>query len=280
MVENISRIIVIGSNSFIAKNVINKLRASFEILEVKKPRYNLLKYQSLLDLKKKITNKDIILFVAAEAPVKSWKSYYNNINMLNNFLKLIGNIKINNFVYISSDAVFSDSKKLINEKTNKEPENLHGLMHLNRENIITNKFTDKNFLILRPTLVYGVGDKHNGYGPNYFHTQIKNEQNINIFGRGEELRDHIHIDDLSTIISKLIKKNLYGDFNLVTGKVLKFDFIAKKMIKKFKSSIIINYLERKSPMPHNGYRAFDNKKLLKNIKNFKFTSFTKSLNKL
>ena len=37
MVENISRIIVIGSNSFIAKYVINKLRASFEILE-EKPR--------------------------------------------------------------------------------------------------------------------------------------------------------------------------------------------------------------------------------------------------
>ena len=52
--------------------------------------------------------------------------------MLNNFLKLIDNIKIKNFVYISSDAVFSDSKKLINEKTIKEPENLHGLMHLNR----------------------------------------------------------------------------------------------------------------------------------------------------
>ena len=36
--------------------------------------------------------------------------------MLNNFLKLLDNIKIKNFVYISSDVVFSDSMNLLMKK--------------------------------------------------------------------------------------------------------------------------------------------------------------------
>ena len=200
--------------------------------------------------------------------------------MLNNFLKIIRNIELSNFIYISSDAVFSDSNLLISEKTKKEPENLHGLMHLNRENILKSLFSNNKLTILRPTLVYGIGDKHNGYGPNYFLHQIKNSENIRIFGKGEELRDHIHIDDLSNLIYLVIKNNLVGEFNLVTGNVLTFNHIAKAMIKRFKSKISINYVNRNSPMPHNGYRAFNNKKILNSLKNFKFTNFKKTLDKL
>jgi len=38
-------------------------------------------------------------------------------------------------------------------------------MHLTREMILKNKF-NKILCILRPTLIYGPGDSHNGYGPN------------------------------------------------------------------------------------------------------------------
>ena len=196
------------------------------------------------------------------------------------FLDTIKTIRLKNFVYISSDAVFSDSNKLITEKTKKEPENLHGLMHLNRENIIKSRISSNILTILRPTLVYGKGDKHNGYGPNYFFNQIKNSENIKIFGKGEELRDHIHIDDLSSLIYQIIHHNYIGEFNLVTGKVLTFDYIAKSLVKHSKSNISINYIKRSSPMPHNGYRAFDNKKILNLLKNFKFTNFIKTIEKL
>ena len=72
-----------------------------------------------------------VIFTSAEAPVKNLTMFVNNIIMINNFLLNIKNIKIKEFLYVSSDAVYSDSKNLINE--NSETNLLHGIMHLTRE---------------------------------------------------------------------------------------------------------------------------------------------------
>ena len=40
-------------------------------------------------------------------------------------------------------------------------------MHLQRE-IMLKKYFKSHFCIIRPTLVYGPGDTHKGYGPNKF----------------------------------------------------------------------------------------------------------------
>ena len=39
-------------------------------------------------------------------------------------------------------------------------------MHLMRENML--KLLDVKLCIVRPTLIYGTNDPHNGYGPNQF----------------------------------------------------------------------------------------------------------------
>ena len=62
-------------------------------------------------------------------------------------------------------------------------------MHLNRE-IIIEQFLKYSFL--NPTLVYGPGDKHFGYGPNKFINDALKLNKIKLFGKGEELRDHIY----------------------------------------------------------------------------------------
>ena len=75
-------------------------------------------------------------------------------------------------------------------------------MHLNREKIID--FTSNcNVLHIRPTLVYGFGDPHSGYGPNLFFENIKKNKTIKIFGNGEEIRDHIFIKDLTYLFEKI-----------------------------------------------------------------------------
>ena len=91
----------------------------------------------------------------------------------------------------------------------------------------------------------------------------KKNKDIKIFGKGEELRDHISIKDITDIIIRIIKLKKKGEFNLVTGKVQSFENIAKKIIKLTNSKSKIINLKRTSPMPHNGYRAFDNSKLKK-----------------
>lgn len=273
------KLFIIGSKSFIAKNLMNYIdKKKFKIFKVQRPKFDLTKKKSLKKLKDIIDNNSTILFVAAKAPVKSFSEYYYNIKILNNFLGLISNIDIKHFYYVSSDAVYSDSKSKINEQSKTEPKNLHGLMHLNRENIIKNKYFN-NCSFLRPTLVYGPGDKHLGYGPNKFIHEAISKKSIKLFGKGEELRDHIYIDDLSKIASFIINNNIKGNYNLVTGQLISFYKISKSIRKKMKSDITIDFLKRTQPMPHNGYRAFDNKKIFSLMNDFKFINFNDSIKK-
>ena len=58
-------------------------------------------------------------------------------------------------------------------------------MHLIKENVLKNYFNEK-LCILRPTLIYGKKDPHNGYGPNKFLRKITSNQSIDLFGKGEK----------------------------------------------------------------------------------------------
>ena len=134
-------------------------------------------------------------------------------------------------------------------------------MHITRELMLKNKF-EELLCILRPTLIYGPGDTHDGYGPNRFVGLAVKNKTLSIFGNGEEKRDHIFVEDLVKIIFKCIEKKALGILNLVSGKVYSFKYLAKLIIAQSKSKSKLIKIKRKGPMPHNGYRPF-NKILLK-----------------
>ena len=137
---------------------------------------DLSKKKNISKIKKKIRKNDIIIFIAAKAPVKNFKMFEENIYILNNLCEALLKKKISKIIYVSSDAVFSDSKKRINEKSLKNPDSLHGLMHIYRERILG--FYFKNLSVIRPTLIYGNNDSHNGYGPNMFIRLAQSNKNI------------------------------------------------------------------------------------------------------
>ena len=84
------------------------------------------------------------------------------------------------------------------------------------------------------------------------------KKNITIFGNGEEKRDHIYIEDVIYIIMECLTKKGKGIINVVTGQVSSFRKIAKLVNKITKNKKIIKKLKRNGPMPHNGYRPFNN----------------------
>ena len=228
---------------------------------------DLSKKKNISKIKKKIRKNDIIIFIAAKAPVKNFKMFEENIYILNNLCEALLKKKFAKIIYVSSDAVFSDSKKRINEKSLKNPDSLHGLMHIYRERILG--FYFKNLSVIRPTLIYGNNDSHNGYGPNMFIRLAQSNKNINLFGKGEEIRDHINISDVVKVLIKLIKKDYFTDFNVVSSNEISFKQIADLVKDQYKN-IKINYSKRKVKMPHDGIRIFDNNKLKKILKVNKF----------
>ena len=263
-----SRVVILGGNSFVASSLINLLKKNkINFLPIFKKNVDLTNTSSIQKLSKVLRKNDILVFISAIAPVKNFKMLIQNLDMCKNVFSVLKKKKIDYLLYVSSDAVYSDSIKPITEQSETKPENLHGFMHLMREDIL--KLLNMKLCIVRPTLVYGSNDTHNGYGPNQFIRLAQSKKNLSLFGKGEERRDHIHVNDVGIAIYFLISKKYTGTVNLVTGSVNSFFKIAKKIKDIYK--VKLSYLKRKGPMPHNGYRAFDNallKKILPNKTNF------------
>ena len=269
--KNKNRIVIFGSNGFIASNLINILKKKNQnFISIPKSKIDLTNKIKSKKIKNLLKNNDTVIFISALAPVKDIVSFNKNIDMACNFIDNINKIKIKKFIYISSDAVYSDSKKSLNEYSKTSPDNLHGLMHLTREKLFKQHFN--KITIIRPTLIYGFNDPHNGYGPNSFYRLAKKNQNINLFGKGEELRDHVHISDVVNSIYKICKTKKNDKFNVCSGSLISFYEIAKLIIKTTCSKSKIIFKKRKTPMPHNGYRPISNKFIKKTIK-FNFLKF-------
>ena len=273
------RIVIIGSSGIISQNLQKKLKEKkLNFLSFGRKDFDLKKNKSYEVLNKKIRNNDIIIFISAEAPAKNMEMFFNNMKICDNVCKSLKEKKINKLIYISSDAVYSDTSLKITEKSKALPDSIHGMMHLMREISLQINFK-KRLCILRPTLIYGVGDSHQGYGPNRFINLEKKNKDIFLFGKGEERRDHIYIDDLINILFKCIKNNKYGVFNLASGIVTSFNKIAKIVVTLTNSKSRILNTKRVGLMPHNGYRPFNVTFIKKNFKNIELNTIEDGVKK-
>lgn len=270
MARIMDRIVILGGG-FIGKSLANKLDTlSTEYLLLTRDDFDFEKKAEVDSfLKSKIKKNDNIIFTAAVAPVKNMEMFIKNMQIIKNICFFFSQNKVKHFLNISSDAIFSDSTKPLREDSITDPGSLHGLMHLVREKYIF-EMVKSPITTVRPTLIYGFNDPHNSYGPNSFFRKVIENKNILLFGKGEELRDHIYIDDVINIIVKLISKGAHGRFNLVTGKLVSFKQIAEVIKKILKKNTKIIETKRSGKMPHNGYREFNNKILLDEIGPYNF----------
>ena len=275
-----NRVVVLGAGGFVSSKVSKKLVGKkISVLNLTRKDLDLTKNESVKKLIKIINNEDTLFFAAAKAPVKNHEMFLQNLLMCKTVVEAISEKPVNHLVYLSSDAVYSDSKELISENSETKPDSLHGLMHLTREimlNIPSNKF----FCIVRPTLIYGDNDPHNSYGPNKFFRSAKKNEDIELFGKGEELRDHVWIEDVAEIVYRLIINKSVGKINLATGSVISFSQIAREIIKFTKSSSMIKSIKRNGPMPHNGYRAFNIDCCKKVFSDFRYNFLTEGIKKI
>ena len=270
------RFVVFGSTGFVGSSLVNFFKKKkINHVPISRKDGDLLKSRGVGRIYKKLKTNDILIITSSIAPCKNLYDYEKNITIAKNLADKLSKKRFRKIVLISSDAVYPDSKNKINENLYTYPTSWHSLMHISREFIFNNNVKSP-ILILRPTLIYGPGDTHNGYGPNKFFRDAINSSCITLFGKGEERRDHIFIDDLVKMIFKLSQLNATGSYNLCTGKTITFLEIAKE-ISKIIPGTKLNFIKRNQPIPHNGYRPLSNHKTLKKLDKFKFTGLKEAI---
>ncbi|NQW10034.1 MAG: NAD-dependent epimerase/dehydratase family protein [Alphaproteobacteria bacterium] len=224
----------------------------------------------------KLRAEDVLVVVSAEAPCKNGAMLERNIAMMNAVVEALKARPVEHVIYVSSDAVYRDSLEPLTEDSCAEPGSLHGVMHLARERMLIDE-AGLPLGILRPTLVYGAADPHNGYGPNRFRRQALAGETITLFGEGEERRDHVLVDDLADLLARMVRRRSVGVLNGATGDVHSFRAVAQMVISHVNAPPTIVGSPRSGPMPHNGYRPFDPIATLRAFPNFRYTPLAEGL---
>ena len=252
-----SRVVVVGARGFVG----NAIAARFEhdgvpVLRIGRAELDLLAPDAAERLASLLHGDDVVVAAAAMAPCRNAEMLGDNIILAAAIVRAAAGAPLAQVVNISSDAVYADSSDPLTEASVKAPESLHGIMHLAREAMFAAE-VKAPLAILRPSLLYGAADPHNGYGPNRFRRQAAAGEPIVLFGKGEERRDHVLIDDVAELVARVIYRRSTGVLNIATGTVVSFREIADAVVKLSGRSVPIRETPRSGPMPHNGYRPFD-----------------------
>ena len=263
------KIIILGSSGFIGKNIAIKLtknndyqvygtylRNKPNIKKIKLIRVDLTKEQNV---NKVLKNKDIVINAAAvtsgSKEVSSNPMKFVSDNVIMNSLvckySTINNVK--KIILLSCSIVYatSGSKKVFVKESdlnlkNEIYEKYFGFawikIYLEKMAQFYSSFKITEFIVLRHSNLYGPFDKFDSLKSHVLASLIlktvnSKKKHIEIFGKGNESRDLLYIDDFVEAVRMLITKKLgyFKVFNVGSGSLYSVNKLAK-IIKNYSNS--------------------------------------------
>lgn len=246
---------------------------------------------------------DVIVHFAAETHVdnsiKNSKIFLDtNIigthNLLKTSLNYLNKNKIDKknflFIHISTDEVYGDIKDLkgssFKETTRYNPKNPYSATKAAADHLVRSFFYTYKF----PAIVLNCS---NNYGPNQHReklipktiSNILKNKKIPIYGKGENIRDWLYVEDFAEAILKVMKKGKIGDtynvgsFNEISNikLVRQICFEVDKILSKKNSFKLVKFV--KDRMGHDFRYSVDASKIKKNLNWSPKVSFTEGIKK-
>lgn len=263
-----TRVVILGAGGFVGGAIAAALDAGrVPHLALTRQGLNLLAANASTQLTGLLTPDDSVVLVSAIAPCRTAGQFADNIVMARAVCDAIEKTQPAHLVYVSSDAVYADGPAPIDEASCAAPSGLHGAMHCAREAMLRAVYRGP-LCVLRPSLLYGARDPHNGYGPNRFRRLAADGQDIVLFGAGEEKRDHVYIDDLAALVMQALAARSQGILNVATGISTSFAEVARMVADLASRPVAIRPSPRQTPITH---RHFDIVACLKAFPKFRYT---------
>lgn len=266
-----ARVVLLGASGFIAGAIARRLASqSISVLPLGRPALDLVNPEAVAALGGALKGDDAVVVLAALTPDKGRDNatLVKNMAMMQHACAALEKAGCAHLVYFSSDGVYGMDPALVSEDTPAAPQDLYGAMHLARE-LMARAVPKAPVLILRPTLVYGAEDTHNAYGPNRFHRAAQKDGKIQLFGGGEETRDHIHVDDIAALTARCLMHRSTGTLNVATGRSVSFATLAEMVAQQFPSRPEIVRTPRGIPVTH---RHYDVTALIRAFPGFRFVT--------
>lgn len=262
------RVVLFGAHGFIGKAIQARLQdEDIATLAVSSREVDLTLPASVAQLSGMLKPADAVVMLSALTPDKGRDiaTLMKNFAMMQHLCAALEQTGCAHLVYFSSDAVYDNAVARVTEAVPASPQDLYGTMHRTRE--IMAGGLKAPLLVLRPTLVYGTEDTHNAYGPNRFRRMAQKDGKITLFGGGEELRDHVHVDDVAALTVRCLQQRSTGVLNMATGMSVSFRNVADLVAREFGKPVEIIETPRANPVTH---RHYDVTSLIKAFPDFRF----------
>jgi len=266
------RTVILGARGFLGSALARRLT---DVLPLGSADVDLSQPAAVEKLLSLVREGDALVFASALTPDKGkdTRTEMKNLAMGEHVAAVVEKVKFSHIVYISSDAVYADDANPVRETSCASPTTLYGLMHLMRERMILVAAQKTPVMIVRPCAMYGAGDTHNSYGPNRFMRTAVKDRKIQLFGEGEEQRDHLHVEDCAKLVELCLQQRATGVLNAATGHSVSFMEVAQ-LAAGIVGNVEVKGQPRSGPVTH---RHFDVTELIKRFPTFRFTPLTEGL---
>ena len=260
-----NKVLITGGAGFIGSHIVEKLLGNnYDVIIIDNlssgsteniPNSDTLKFYQLniekddLELVFQKEAPNYVIHLAAQTSVNfsiSHPYYDANMNVMASIklLELCKKYNIRKFITASSAAIYGNPKYLpIDENHPTEPMSQYGLSKLTMEKYI--KLSGIPYIIFRFSNAYGPrqkSSKESGVVA-IFNNAMKNNEPINIYGDGEQIRDFIYVEDIANICIKAINSNVENEIiNFSTNKGVSLNQLFKVMKSLYNYTLNANYL--------------------------------------
>lgn len=228
------------SRSLKEKNIENAIRDEHFIFEE----------GDLLDVN--LPNVEYVIHEAAQAGVRtSWGEGFDiyakdNILVTQRLLEHYKSSDIKKFVFASSSSVYGDSELPMREDRLLKPVSPYGVSKLAAENLCYLYF--KNYSVptisLRYFTVYGPRQRPDMAINRFTHSIINNEE-IVVFGAGEQTRDFTYISDVVDATLNAMLSDDEGEvFNVGGGSTISVNKLVSLLEKAVEKDALIRYIDK------------------------------------
>jgi UDP-glucose 4-epimerase len=216
----------------------------------------------------------VVVVAAPRLDLNAPQTFRENTQIALNVGELMKARKFQKCVYFSSASVYGDAHTnlAIDEGATISPTSCYGAAKASGEMILeaAAQTSGVALAILRPCRIYGPGDVRANYGPSRIIRSIVERGCVELYGDGEEMRDHVFVDDAARIAAWFVMNSASGVYNLASGVSHSYMQIVEILRRIVSEVVEVGSVQRTRPHIDQGFSVA---RLEATVPDLKFTEF-------
>ena len=218
-----------GSEGFVGQNLVHGLSKNHDVfrsdqIDSDEKNYFKCDITNFNSVEKIVKDVDTVIHLTAHSLVSSLDGSITNaqVNIIGllNLLEACRKNSITKVIFTSASSLIGEPSSFqVNEKHVPKPKTAYGITKLTSEHYLRlyNELYNLDYTVFRFFNIYGPFQK-NGLIPSIY-KKIQNNEPITIFGKGDQIRDYVYIEDIIPFFEKSAISNIGNStiLNMGTG---------------------------------------------------------------